>query len=106
MPDSSFTKFTAHAFRKELSEHRPQFLEVFKVDKKDRAYQFWQRDPLAIRIFSKEMLQQKLRYIHLNPLSERWKLATKPEEYVWSSAGFYETGADPYGFVNHYDDRD
>ena len=105
MPDSSFTKFTAHALKKDLVKNHPQVLNIFKTDKYDRDYQFWQRDPLAVRIFSKEMFYQKLMYIHLNTLSERWNLAKRPEEYYWFSANYYESGKDNQGFIKHYQDR-
>lgn len=105
MPDSSFSKFTAHAFKKDLALNHPQVLEVFKVEKGDRSYQFWQRDALAVEIKGRDMLHQKLNYIHLNPLAERWNLALRPEDYKWSSARFYETGEDEFGFLTHFMDR-
>ncbi len=105
MPDTSFIKFTAHQFKHDLSKHYPNILEQFISDKKDRLYQFWQRDALAIRVFSREMFIQKLDYIHLNPLQERWSLTNRPENYYWSSAKFYELGIDDFGFVTHYMDR-
>jgi putative transposase len=51
------------------------------------------------------MLLQKLNYIHLNPLQERWNLAERPEEYHWSSAKFYDNGVDDFGFITHFMDR-
>ncbi|MEA5259934.1 transposase [Arcicella aquatica] len=105
MPDTSFTKFTAHQFKHDLSKNHPHILEKFKSEKNDRQYHFWQRDALAIRVFSREMFIQKLAYIHLNPLQERWNLANRPENYVWSSAKFYELGEDNYGFITHFMDR-
>ena len=105
LPDSSFTKFTAHSFKKDLSVNHPDVLEVFKSEKYDRQYQFWQRDPLAIKILDREMLVQKLNYIHFNPLNEKWNLATRPEEYKWSSANYYETGNDEFNILTHYLDR-
>lgn len=105
LPDSSFTKFTAHVFKKDLKQYHPEVLEVFKSAKYDRQYQFWQRDPLAIKIVDKEMLLQKLTYIHLNPLNERWQLATRPEEYKWSSASYYELNSSEFSFLTHYADR-
>ena len=107
LPDTSFTKFTAHQFKRELQANHPQILELdcFISDKNDRAYQFWQRDPLAIKIFSREIMRQKLEYIHLNPLHERWNLADRPENYYWSSAKFYETGIDDFGFLTHFMER-
>ncbi len=105
MPDSSFTKFTAHSFKKDLSINHPKVLEVFKSEKYDRQYQFWQRDPLAIKILDKDMLIQKLNYIHLNPLNERWNLVARPEESKWSSANYYETGLDEFNILTHFMDR-
>jgi len=40
LPDSSFSKFTAHDFKKDLKENHPKVLEVFASKKKDRKYQF------------------------------------------------------------------
>jgi len=72
--DTSFSKFTAHEFKRDLSDNYPEILALFKSGKNDRNYQFWQRDPLAVRVFSREMFLQKLEYTHLNPLNERWNL--------------------------------
>jgi hypothetical protein len=43
-----------------------------------------------------------LEYIHNNPVQERWNLADSMEEYKYSSARFYETGVDEWGFLTHY----
>ncbi len=45
---------------------------------------------------------QKLNYIHNNPVQEKWQLALCPEEYEFSSAKFYETGIDDFGFLTHF----
>ncbi len=101
LPDSSFLKFTAHAFKKDLAVNHPKVLEIFKSDKKGREYNFWKRDAMAIRIFSKEMLMQKLEYIHYNPITGKWNLADSPETYHWSSANYYLNGVDDFGFISH-----
>jgi len=31
-------------------------------------------------------------YIHRNPCQPHWKLVESPEEYLWSTAGFYLDG--------------
>jgi putative transposase len=98
-PDSSFSKYTAHCFKKELTLQSLEFLELFKSEKYDRDYEFWQRDPMAIKILNKEMLLQKLQYIHLNPLKEHWSLASMPEDYQWSSAKYYECDDKTYNFI-------
>ncbi len=51
---------------------------------------------------TRDKVEQKLEYIHLNPLNERWNLSDRPEDYKWSSAKFYETGQDDFGFITHY----
>jgi len=37
----------------------------------------------------------------MNPLAEHWQLADNPVDYFYSSAKYYETGMDDFGFLNH-----
>ena len=105
MPSASFTKATAHFIVKDLKENHPAVLPYFKVEEKEREYRIWRRDSLAVLVYSREMLEQKLYYLHQNPLQEHWQLAESPELYRWSSACFYETGVDAFGFLTHYQER-
>ncbi|GAB2576992.1 transposase [Spirosoma areae] len=105
MPHASFNKFTAHQFLTDLKTYHPHVLTYFEVNNDQRQYRFWQRDALAVRMDNQDKLLQKIDYIHNNPLQERWSLATRPEEYRWSSAQFYETGVDEFGFLTHYRER-
>jgi len=59
-PAASFTKHTAHQFRKYLTIKEPKTLQQFSSDKTDRRYQFWKRDPLAIPLNTEDILIQKL----------------------------------------------
>lgn len=102
MPHASFNKATAHLIVKDLKANHEKVLAHFKVEEKERSFRIWQRDPLAVHMDTKEKFEQKLDYIHDNPLQERWNLASRPELYKWSSACFYETGIDPFGFLTHY----
>jgi hypothetical protein len=43
-------------------------------------------------VFSINFPQQKMDYIHHNPCQAHWKLVNSPEEYLWSTAGFYIDG--------------
>lgn len=43
-------------------------------------------------IYSRQMLLQKLHYMHVNPVRKDWKLADDYLDYVHSSARFYELG--------------
>ncbi len=98
-PHASLLKYTAHAFKKSLKATNLSALASYAVDAKNKQYEFWQRDALAIPLLSREMAYQKLEYIHNNPLAEHWQLATLPEEYYYSSAGFYERHSSPYSFL-------
>lgn len=86
----SFLKYTAHEFKKMLLKTDPSFLYEFTIDAKNKKYEFWQRDSLAVHLFTPEVAYQKLEYIHLNPLAEHWRLAKDPSHYFYSSASFYE----------------
>lgn len=100
----SFTKYTAHQFQKFLRTNYPNQLENYKVALSDRSYQFWKRDALAIPLSSLPILEQKLDYIHANPIQEKWRLSKFSEDYKWSSATFYQNGFDEFGILTHYRD--
>ena len=101
MPHTSFLKFTAHAFKKELKKNNPEALKLFAVDAENKEYEFWQRDSLAFELTKKETISQKIDYIHYNPTAEYWKLCSEPTGYYYSSAKFYGSGIDDFGFVKH-----
>lgn len=103
-PKNSFEKFTAHSFRKKLLIEYPQGLQKFAVSASERQYNFWQRDPLAVRVFNRAMASQKLDYMHNNPLQQHWLLCNAAAAYRFSSAAFYETGVDEFGILTHYMD--
>ncbi len=106
-PVASFMKFTSHHFLKRLRSKKQEELKDYEVDWVSRAYNFWQKDSLAIELFSEKVFLQKMNYIHHNPIKEKWRLSKVPEEYKWSSAMFYYTGGkeNDFGFLKHYVDR-
>lgn len=87
-----FLKFTAQTIKEDLQRHHPKVLEQFRVNAKDRMYQFWERNPLSVDLYTDKTVRQKLTYIHQNPV--RAKLCRWPEEYGYSSAMFYHSGKD------------
>lgn len=97
-----FLKYTAQRIKKDLQENHPQVLSCFRVNAKDREYQFWERNALSVELRSRRVFLQKSRYIHENPV--RAGVCKLPEEYKYSSAQFYETGIDNWGFLTHYND--
>lgn len=105
MPHASFNKASSHLFFRDIKQQHPQVLSFFQVEEKERKYRLWQRDPLAVLINCKQMAEQKLEYMHNNPLQERWNLADRPENYPWSSARFYESGDDSFSWLTHYRER-
>lgn len=97
-----FLKFTAGKIKADIRKHHPAVLPHFFVGAKDREYQFWERNPLSSELRAPAVFLQKLNYIHWNPV--RAGLCRWPEEYKYSSAMFYETGIDNWGFLTHYRD--
>jgi putative transposase len=97
-----FLKYTAQQMKFKLLQTDKFKLEQYRVNAKDREYQFWERNALSIDLWSEKVFEQKLNYIHDNPLQERWRLAEFPEDYKYSSAKFYMTGVDEFGLLTHY----
>ncbi|MBX2896619.1 MAG: transposase [Cyclobacteriaceae bacterium] len=92
----SFLKFTAHEFKKMLPQDE---LANYAVEASNKRYEFWQRDPLAIHLYSKSVAYQKLDYMHANPVSGKWQLASDPCAYKFSTARFYELDEKAFTFV-------
>ena len=72
-------------------------LSLCLVNKKDRQYQIWKRKPLSVELSSEKVFQQKLEYIHYNPVKAN--LCQFPEEYHYSSALFYVKGIDKFIYL-------
>ena len=97
-----FLKFTGQQICFDLKKNHPKVLAFFEVNAPDRKYQFWQKQARNILHESREIIEQKLDYIHNNPCQGQWMLASDPITYEYSSASFYETGNDSFGFLSHY----
>ncbi len=55
-------------------------------------------------VYTNKFAEQKLDYIHHNPLRGKWSLAKTLEEYPYSSARFYFTGEQRSVKITHYRD--
>ena len=97
-----FLKFTGQQLKFRLQDGKSALLKKFEVNLKDRKYQFWKRNALSIDLFSREVIEQKLDYIHANPVSGKWDLAEDFVAYPYSSASFYEEGKTRFNFLKHY----
>lgn len=69
-------------------------LEIFKkagaANSRNSTYQFWRQDNQQKELFSSEFTEQKINYIHHNPLEAG--IVEKAEDYLYSSARDYFEG--------------
>jgi REP element-mobilizing transposase RayT len=85
----------------DLELHHPNVLPFFKATQNDRNYHFWKRCPKSKELYDNDIFEQKFDYIHHNPVKAG--LCNMPEEYLYSSAGYYETGIEfRQGILTHY----
>ena len=77
-------KHTSKELKKQLESDGG--LQAYEVNAVDSKYNFWQRDALNIELFTSGVLNQKINYIHNNPV--RASFCKWPEEYHYSSALF------------------
>jgi len=94
-----FKKFTSKQTIKAVKENeresrREWMLELFKkagsANGRNSTYQFWRQDNQPKELFSEKFTNQKLDYIHNNPVDAG--IVEKAEEYVYSSARDYYFG--------------
>ena len=96
---SSFMKHTSKQLKASLMKNDEKTLEKHRVDKYDRLYQIWKREPLSIELRTPAVFEQKLSYIHNNPVVAG--LCIFAEEYHYSSARFYHDGVDAFKMLTH-----
>ena len=97
---ASFMKYTAQQILRLLLENNSELHAGFKVNKYDRDYQLWKREPLSVELISESIFIQKLEYIHYNPVKAG--LCAIAEDYYYSSAKFYYDGTNSFGMLTHY----
>jgi len=62
MPYASFNKFTSHQFLEKLRIRSvSQLVHYQEFHDRERKHRFWQRDPLAVRMDSKDKVEQKIK---------------------------------------------
>lgn len=64
---------------------------------RNETFQLWHHDNHAEELFGEKFIQQKLHYLHQNPV--RAGLVAEPHHWVWSSAADYGY-AKQIGLVN------
>ncbi len=85
------SKKCIEAIRTENESRREWMLPLFKsaglINSNNSTYQFWRQDNKPIELFSNEVFDQKLQYIHMNPVESG--IVENPEDYLYSSARDY-----------------
>ncbi len=95
-----FLKYTGQQILKMLGNEQSPLLQELLVNAKDRRHQVSERNSLGIPLWSPEVFEQKLEYIHNNPVKAG--LCETPEEYRYSSASFYEKNEKDWAFLAHH----
>ena len=98
-------KFTSVKIRQEIDrEDNYALLESLRVPDRKQVFKVWEDRFDDVILSDSKLLNIKLNYIHMNPMQEHWNLVSKPEDYKYSSAMFYESGVLSEVNVCHYKD--
>ena len=89
-------KFTSKSIIKAILENPKESRKEWLLDQFQKAgesktniskYQFWRHDNKPIELWSRKVIDQKINYIHMNPVEEG--LVARAEDYLYSSARDY-----------------
>ena len=97
-----FLHHTAKEILKHLKTHQPAVIEKIEVNLRDRKYQVWQRNSLSVELRTAKVYEQKLNYIHDNPVKAG--VCTTAEDYRYSSARYYIKNERNWDFLIQGDD--
>jgi hypothetical protein len=61
-----------------------KFKHAGEYNSNNKEYQFWQQNNKPIGLWSAQGIEQKINYIHMNPVEAGF--VSRPEEYLYSSA--------------------
>ncbi len=81
-----FKKFTSKAIKTAITENIQESRKewLLKQFETPSGFRFWRTDNKPIELWSNDVIDQKIDYIHQNPVEEG--LVFKVEDYVYSSA--------------------
>jgi len=88
-------RHTSKAIIDNTQESRREWMLWFferegKGNPNNEEYQFWQQGNRPIELWSNDVIDQKLDYLHNNPVVAGW--VDEPEQYLYSSARDYAGG--------------
>ncbi len=77
-----YKKFTSKAVIKAIQENEKESRKEWLHEQfaTEQGYRFWRSDNKPIEVWSNKVIQEKLNYIHYNPVEEG--LVFRPEDYV------------------------
>jgi REP element-mobilizing transposase RayT len=99
-----FKKYTCNKIIEAIKENNKDgrkklMLDIFskhgKLNSNNTNYQFWIQDNHPIELFNNKIIDQKLEYLHNNPVVAGF--VNEPEHYLYSSAMDY---AEKKGLIN------
>lgn len=97
----SFMKYTAQQLKFHLIDTNSlSELVQYKSSQHDREYQFWERRPWKARLPNRDVIAEKLHYIHMNPVKAG--LCDKEEDYKYSSCAYYYSNSTEWDFITNY----
>ncbi len=91
-----FKRFTSKAIVNAIMENSAESRKEFLLEQFQKAgskssnvkkYQFWRHDNKPIELWSNKVIDEKINYIHQNPVEEG--LVFRAEDYLYSSAADY-----------------
>jgi REP element-mobilizing transposase RayT len=99
-----FLKYTAQKIKFSLIDNElSKELGRYESTQGDRIYHFWERRAYKSIMPNRQVVEQKLDYIHNNPMKAG--LCENSIDYEYSSARYYELNEDNWGFITHYADH-
>jgi putative transposase len=97
-----FKKYTSTKIRNEIVINTPSLKAEITFKSRDQLFKVWMDRFDELYLDSQSLLEDKLEYIHNNPLQEKWSLVAYQDDYIYSSAGFYYKGTQGCVSVDHY----
>ena len=92
-----FKSYTSQYISKKMMKHRanPEMNKIMQImcrsglkNSNNKDWQFWQQHNNPKELFSAKIAEQKLNYVHFNPVKAG--LASRPTDWLYSSARDYE----------------
>lgn len=98
-------KFTSIKIRQQIElDGDFALLERLRIAYRKQVFKVWEDRFDDVILSNSKLLETKLNYIHANPMQEHWNLVSKPDDFKFSSAAFYEIGDLGEINISHYKD--